>query len=1169
MSIQPISTDVLIEKYAKDGESEPDQIFQRVARGLAVVEDEAIRADVEKLFLENLRNGAIGAGRIMSAAGTDIQATLINCFVQPVGDCIQGVDADGFPGIYEALKQAAETMRRGGGVGYDFSRIRPKGAEVKGTASIASGPCSYINVFDQSCSTVESAGARRGAQMGVLRIDHPDIFEFITAKRVPGRWNNFNVSVGVSSAFMSAVEDNLSWELIHKARPAKGLIADGAYQRPDGLWVYRKVDAREIWEAVMKSAYDFAEPGILFLDNINRDNNLNYCESITATNPCVTADTRLATQFGLVRIGDLFVSGEDLEVTVDNHALGLSDPGTQVRKATPAFLTSHSAEVFEVITAAGYAIKATSWHDFYTTRGKIKLGDLVVGDSLYIQSGKGQFGKSGSKELGFLMGLITGDGHFTGRGKGVQAAVVSLWGEDQSLAEYLCEIIHSLIGGQSSNPREYRVSSVLVPDRDMVFIRSTILARILGIYNFNGETKLSVPNVVWTGTEACVKAYLQGLFQADGTVNVSENSNSCSIRLNSSSETLLSEIQILLSNFGIYSSLHLRRESGFRDLPDGKGDSKAYFCKDNFELVLDGESREQFMSEIGFALPKKSDKYHAWVNGKALIKTQSFQSKIISIESVGLEPVFDITQQDNNTVIFNGLVTGQCGEQPLPPYGCCDLGPVILPRFVRNPFGFTGEPQFDFEAFASVVKIQVRMLDNVLDATYWPLPEQAEEARVKRRIGVGFTGLGDALVMLKLPYNEEGARIVAAKIARVMRDAAYEASIELAKEKGAFPALDVEKYLGGDSFVSRLDDKLKKDIRQFGIRNSHLLSIAPTGTVSLAFADNASNGIEPAFSWVYRRKKREADGSTTEYAVEDHAWRLYRELGGNIEKLPAYFVSALEMSATDHIAMMEAVQPFIDTAISKTVNVPVDYLYEDFKSLYTQAWRANLKGLATYRPNSILGSVLELTPSEPESLETANNTVDPMRTVVESRPKGVLPAVAEKIEYWTQEGQKTLYLVVSFMTLSKASESGAPIERAIEFFMPVGQNGESQQWITSSMRLLSLAARGGFLERALSDMRKVAWDRGAVRLGTFEKIDGTRMPLWHDSEVAAIAYAIQNIIERRNGSLANDLSEIPVAGISTPPVMVGKKCVECGAHAVIRKDGCDYCTQCGHLGTCG
>jgi len=795
MSIQPISTDVLIEKYAKDGETDPDVIFQRVARGLAAVEQESLRAQIEQLFLENLRNGAIGAGRIMSAAGTDIQATLINCFVQPVGDSIQGFDEDGCPGIYEALKQAAETMRRGGGVGYDFSKIRPKGAGVKGTASIASGPCSYINVFDQSCSTVESAGARRGAQMGVLRIDHPDIFEFITAKRTSGRWNNFNVSVAVSSDFMKAVEGDQTWELIHKAKPSPELIAEGAHQRADGLWVYRSVKAREIWESVMKSAYDFAEPGILFLDNINRDNNLNYCESISATNPC--------------------------------------------------------------------------------------------------------------------------------------------------------------------------------------------------------------------------------------------------------------------------------------------------------------------------------------------------------------------------------------GEQPLPPYGCCDLGPVILPRFVKNPFGFAAEPSFDFEAFAAVVKIQVRMLDNVLDATYWPLPEQAAEAAAKRRIGVGFTGLGDALVMLKLPYNEEGARIVAAKIARVMRDAAYAASIELAKEKGAFPALDVEKYLGSDSFVSRLDDKLKNDIRQFGIRNSHLLSIAPTGTVSLAFADNASNGIEPAFSWVYRRKKREANGSISEYAVEDHAWRLYRELGGDIAKLPPYFVSALEMAAKDHIAMMEAVQPFIDTAISKTVNVPADYPYDDFKGLYTQAWLANLKGLATYRPNSILGSVLDV-PSEKTDLSSqAEDDVDPMRVVVESRPKGILPAVAEKIEYWTQEGHKTLYLVVSFISILKKSSEGGSIERAIEFFMPVGQNGESQQWITSSMRLLSLAARGGFLERALSDMRKVAWDRGAVRLGTFEKIDGTRMPLWHESEVAAIAYAIQNIIERRNGQSTNDLSEIVVPGISTPPVMVGKKCSECGAHAMIRKDGCDYCTQCGHLGSCG
>jgi ribonucleoside-diphosphate reductase alpha chain len=274
--------------------------------------------------------------------------------------------------------------------------------------------------------------------------------------------------------------------------------------------------------------------------------------------------------------------------------------------------------------------------------------------------------------------------------------------------------------------------------------------------------------------------------------------------------------------------------------------------------------------------------------------------------------------------------------------------------------------------------------------------------------------------------------------------------------------------------------------------------------------------------------------------------------------------------------MMEAVQPFVDTAISKTVNVAADYPFEDFKSLYQKAWRANLKGMATYRPNSILGSVLDTGTPEPkaEVAPVPAAPVDPMRTVIESRPKGALSAVADKIEYWTQEGHKTLYIVVSFLPVPAADGVGT-VERAIEFFMPVGQNGESQQWITSTMRMLSLAARGGFLGRALSDMRKVAWDRGPVRLGTYQKADGTHVPMWHDSEVAAIAFALQNIIARRNqhaaavaAPQAPSAPELP--GMAAPSaVMAGKKCPECGAHAMIRKDGCDYCTSCGHLGSCG
>ena len=811
--IQPISHDVLAEKYLKPGETGIEDLFARVARALASVEKEADRAKYEAIFLENLYAGAIGAGRIMSAAGTNIQATLINCFVQPVGDCIQGVDADGYPGIYEALREAAETMRRGGGVGYDFSRIRPRGAAVKGTASMASGPCSYINVFDQSCSTVESAGARRGAQMGVLRVDHPDVMEFITAKRTPGRWNNFNVSVGMTDTFMEALIADEPWELVHPAQPGSTLLEKGAFQRADGKWVYQTLKARELWDTVMRSTYDFAEPGILFLDHINKDNNLRYCETIAATNPC--------------------------------------------------------------------------------------------------------------------------------------------------------------------------------------------------------------------------------------------------------------------------------------------------------------------------------------------------------------------------------------GEQPLPSYGCCDLGPIILTRFVRHPFGFAGVPAFDFEAFEKSVATQVRALDNVLDVTFWPLPQQRDESADKRRIGVGFTGMGNALAMLCLRYDKSEGREMATRIATSMRDAAYTASVALAQEKGAFPKFDVDGYLEAGTFASRLPAALQQSIRKNGIRNSHLLSIAPTGTVSLAFADNASNGIEPPFSWMYKRKKREGDGSYTEYSVEDHAWRLYRELGGDVNQLPDYFVSALEMSATDHIAMMEAVQPFVDTAISKTVNVPADYPYDDFKNLYQQAWNARLKGLATYRPNAILGSVLHVTPTENASAPVGptplTQVVDPMRTVIERRPKGALSAVAEKVDYWTQEGHKTLYLLVSFLPVPLPN--GGTVDRAIEFFMPVGQSGESQQWITSSMRLLSLAARGGFLERALSDMRKVAWDRGPVRLGTHQKEDGTHVPMWHDSEVAAMAFAIQNIQSQRNRTKTSNynrrstdvqsesetlLPQQESALATAPlPVMAGKKCSECGAHAVIRKDGCDYCTQCGHMGSCG
>jgi ribonucleoside-diphosphate reductase alpha chain len=1169
LAIQPISRDVLQEKYLKPGEADVEDLFARVARALASVEPESERTTWEARFHGNLRAGAIGAGRIMSAAGTSLQATLINCFVQPVGDCIQGVDDGGYPGIYEALREAAETMRRGGGVGYDFSRIRPRGAGVSSTASFASGPCSYMDVFDHSCATVESAGSRRGAQMGVLRIDHPDVLEFITAKRKPGRWSNFNVSVAVTDEFMRALLAAQDWPLVHRARPGATLIAQGAFQRDDGLWVYRVLPAQELWDTVMRSTYDFAEPGILFSDTINRDNNLRYCENISATNPCVTAETWVMTDQGPSRVADLV--GRRFTAIVDGRAYRVESEG---------FFSTGKKPVLALQTREGHRLRLTADHRLRRVARKtrhtletewIAAAQLQPGDEILLQDHRALAGwdGAGTQSEGYLLGLLIGDGTLK-----ADKAVISVWAPELrqvgngALSLSLtgaAGVVQAAQAAAATLPHraDFRGFQRPVAGRGEARLASGALRQLALEMGMRPGHKTITP-AIEQGSSEFAAGVLRGLFDTDGSVQGSQDKG-VSVRLAQSDLALLQSAQRMLLRLGIASTIYQnRRLAQERPMPDGKGGLKLYDTAAQHELVIASDNLRIYADRIGFADTDKAARLEqALAAYSRSLNRERFTATVESLAEDGSEEVFDVTVADVHAFDANGLHAHNCGEQPLPPYGCCDLGPIILPRFVRQPFGVGGPPRFDFEGFAQAVAVQVRALDNVLDLTFWPLPQQRAEAMAKRRIGVGFTGLGNTLAMLCLRYDEPDGREMAVRIARCMRDAAYAASVALAREKGGFPAFDAERYLEPGTFASRLDAPLQDAIRTHGIRNSHLLSIAPTGTVSLAFADNASNGIEPSFSWSYRRKKREGDGSTTEYMVEDHAWRLYRALGGDTSQLPSYFVSALEMPAAGHLAMMEAVQPFVDTAISKTVNIPVDYPYEDFKGLYIKAWQAGLKGLATYRPNAILGSVLDASPVAAAATPSIQGPAsDPMRAVIESRPRGALASVAEKIEYWTQQGRQTLYLVVSFLPLADGRE------RAIEFFMPVGQSGQSQQWITSSMRLLSLAARGGFLERALADMRKVAWDRGPVRLGTYTRADGSEVPLWHDSEVAAIAYAVQNIIARRGGAEVAPLAT-PMHGSGGSSAMAGAKCPECGANAMVRKDGCDFCTECGHVGACG
>jgi ribonucleoside-diphosphate reductase alpha chain len=447
----------------------------------------------------------------------------------------------------------------------------------------------------------------------------------------------------------------------------------------------------------------------------------------------------------------------------------------------------------------------------------------------------------------------------------------------------------------------------------------------------------------------------------------------------------------MLARLGMTSTIYRdRKPAGVTRLPDGRGGQQAYPTQALHELVIAGDNLAVFAERIGFEDTAKSERLQDCLAAyRRAMNAERFTAELVAIDADGVEPVFDVTVEQVHAFDANGFLVHNCGEQPLPAYGCCCLGSIDLTRFVRAPF--SAEARFDEAGFAALAAVAVRMLDNVLDITVWPLPEQQAEARNKRRVGLGFTGLGDALVMLGLHYDSDAARSMARRISQALRDAAYTASSALAQERGAFPLFNADLYLSGQGFASRLPQPIKDHIRQHGIRNSHLLSIAPTGTISLAFADNASNGIEPPFSWTYTRKKRMPDGGFKEYAVQDHAWRLFRHLHGEDTALPPAFVTALELSAQSHAAMVAAVAPFVDTAISKTVNVPADYPYADFQDLYLQAWQSGLKGLATYRPNSVLGSVLRTdTPSaaEPLVVHDANR-----RLAIERLPAPVLSSL--------------------------------------------------------------------------------------------------------------------------------------------------------------------------------
>jgi len=744
----PIAEQIWDMKYrlkAADGtpiDGTIEDTWRRIARALAEVEDEP--AKWEEPFYRALEDFRfLPAGRITAGAGTGRSVTLFNCFVM-------GTIPDSMAGIFDMLKEAALTMQQGGGIGYDFSTIRPKGAPVQGVAADASGPLSFMDVWDAMCRTIMSAGSRRGAMMATMRCDHPDIEQFITAKQDAARLRMFNLSVLVTDPFMDAVNADGPWELVFGGK------------------VYRTVQARDLWNRIMRATYDYAEPGVIFIDRINAANNLHYCETIAATNPC--------------------------------------------------------------------------------------------------------------------------------------------------------------------------------------------------------------------------------------------------------------------------------------------------------------------------------------------------------------------------------------GEQPLPPYGACLLGSINMARLVSDPF--TAEARLDMAALDELVRTAVRMMDNVVDASRFPLPQQAEEARLKRRIGLGVTGLADALLMLGLRYGADDAVAQTEAWMKAIAHSACRASVDLAREKGAFPLFDADLFLAS-GMMQRMDADLRDAIAEHGIRNALLTSIAPTGTISL-YAGNVSSGIEPVFAYSYTRKVLQPDGTRTEEKVEDYAVQLWREMKGDAP-LPVYFVNAQTLAPIDHVKMQAAAQTWVDSSISKTINVPESITFEGFKDVYLAAWEMGCKGCTTYRPNEVTGSVLavsETTDAAPQS-DTGAEVIylsEPL-----DRPEA-LEGQTYKLKWPVSE--HAIYITINDIIVGGR-------RRPFEVFIN-SKNMEHYAWTVALTRMISAVfRRGGDVSFVVEELKAVFDPRGGAWMG------GRYIP----SILAAIGGVIEEhlvkigFIEGAGLGLKSDpQAKAAVMGSGKR----GAACPSCGAYEMVMIEGCMTCRACGH-----
>ncbi|AJY77371.1 intein-containing adenosylcobalamin-dependent ribonucleoside-diphosphate reductase [Paenibacillus beijingensis] len=955
-----------VEKLTLTVEKTPEEMWNRLAGAMASVED---TVEKQKTWSERFRYilddwKLVPGGRIAAGAGASEELTLFNCYVIPSPHDSRG-------GIMSTLSEMTEIMARGGGVGINLSSLRPRRSIVAGVNGSSSGAVSWGGLFSYTTGLIEQGGSRRGALMLMINDWHPDLMDFITVKQTMGQVTNANLSVCVSNDFMKAVKEDLDWELVFPDTrdPQYNELWDGDLeawrQRGKRVIHYKTVRARDVWHTIIESAWKSAEPGVVFMEYYNQMSNSWYFNPIICTNPCFHPETRITSEYGLITIEELykktagqsFLVGTDVRLVEQARVVGGRSyelPGIEMRRAV-VFPTGVK-ETVVVSLQNGMEIKVTPDHRLYTSGGWKEARYLTNEDYVYVQSGEGRFAAQDElgEQWGLFLGWLTGDGWVSKRGD-----IGMVFGaEDGDALERLLEAGEVLSGVKA------KIFERENGTKQVNWWRKALCDKLIGLgVKAVKAPEKEVPDAIFTSTETTVTAFLQGLFSADGTVYDRDEMHR-TVRLTSSSRKLLQGVQLLLLNYGINSSIYARPKQAQAQFQytTKDGEVRLYESRDFFELVISGNNIVVFKEKIGLNLVARKQEALQRI-ARPSRKSEKFLSKVARVIPGETITVYDITEPVTHSLVANGIVAHNCGEQGLPAWGVCNLSAVNLSKFYDEK-----KHDVDWEELAKVTRWSTRFLDNVIDKTPYHFPENEANQKNERRVGLGTMGLAELMIKLEIRYGSPESLEFLDRIYGFIAREAYMASTEIAAEKGSFKAFEADKFLQSGFMKNMVSEfpEVGEAVTKRGMRNVTVLTQAPTGSTGTMVG--TSTGIEPYFAFEYFRQSRL--GFDKQLVPIAQAWKDAHPG----EELPEFFVTAMDLSAEDHIRAQAAIQRWVDSSISKTANCPADFTVEETKQLYELAFDLGCKGVTIYRDGSRDVQVLSTKKDEDKKADASVET---------------------------------------------------------------------------------------------------------------------------------------------------------------------------------------------------